>query len=111
MAWPAEAVLILAALWGCWLACVAVQAAWVQRSWVLAVVGAALLGSLFAEVSALNGDAPAGSVGGLGVVAMLLAGVALAGFAAYLLAVPPPEEELAGAPILAGPSSNPDSEA
>lgn len=111
MAWPIEALLILAALVGCWLACIAAQAAWEQRNWLLAAVAAALLASLWAEVAALNGDALGGSLGGLGVVSMLLAGLALAAFALYLLVVPPPEDAEPEPLPFPGPAVNPDSEA
>ncbi|MGC1185065.1 MAG: hypothetical protein WBA31_07940 [Candidatus Dormiibacterota bacterium] len=111
MAWPIIATLLLAALAGCWVACAAAQVAWVQRSRPLAVVAAAVLASLLAEVAALNGSALGGSVGGLGVVAMLGAGIALAAFAFYLLAPPPPDLEPEAARGLTGPAVNPDSEA
>ncbi|MGA7173366.1 MAG: hypothetical protein WCB86_10865 [Candidatus Dormiibacterota bacterium] len=111
MAWPVFAVLILIVLAGCWAACAAAQVAWTQRSRPLALVAAAVLGSLLAEVAALNGSALGGAVGGLGVVALLLGGIALAAFAFYLLTPPPPdlEPELIGRPT--GPAANPDSEA
>jgi hypothetical protein len=111
MAWPIVAILILAAFVGCWIACAAAQVAWEQRSWPLGVLAAAVLASLGAEVAALNGSALGASVGGLGVVSLLMAGVALAAFAIYLL-VPPPED---GEPEVrlgpSGPAGNPDSEA
>ncbi|HEY6538120.1 MAG TPA: hypothetical protein VI138_03660 [Candidatus Dormibacteraeota bacterium] len=110
MAWPVTAILLLSALVGCWLACAAAQVARAQRSRPLALVAVAVLISLVAEVAALNGSAPGGSVGGLGVVTLFLAGVALAAFAAYLLLPPPAELELK--PVGAtGPAANPDSEA
>jgi hypothetical protein len=111
MSWPIEAVLMVAALAGCWAACAAAQVAWVQRSLPLAVLAVAVLASLCAEVAALNGSALGGSLGGLGVVALLMGGMALAALAVYLLTPPPePAEE----PVLArltGPADNPDSEA
>jgi|GEM_PF-3946918 len=111
MAWPIVAILILAAFVGCWIVCAAAQVAWAQRSWPLWLLAAAVLASLAAEVAALNGSAAGGSVGGLGVVSLLTAGIALAAFALYLL-LPLPEEpdsELGRRP--SGPVANPDSEA
>ncbi len=111
MAWPVVAVLLLAALGGCWVACAASQVAWAQRSWPLALVAAAVLSSLFAEVAALNGSALGGTLGGLGVVTLFTAGIALAALAYYLLTPPrdEPEREPPGRPR--GPAANPDSEA
>ncbi|HUY55629.1 MAG TPA: hypothetical protein VMV23_10780 [Candidatus Nanopelagicaceae bacterium] len=111
MAWPIFAILILAVLAGCWATCAAAQVAWAQRSRPLTVVAAAVLASLLAEVAALNGSALGGAVGGLGVVSLLLGGVALAAFAFYLLTPPPPdvEPQLINGPT--GPAANPDSEA
>ncbi|HVC22692.1 MAG TPA: hypothetical protein VNH82_04610 [Candidatus Dormibacteraeota bacterium] len=111
MAWPIIAILLLAALAGCWVACASAQVAWVQRSRPLAVVALAVLAGLLAEVAALNGSALGGSVGGLGVVAMLSGGLALAAFAFYLLTPPPPDLEPETAMGLTGPAVNPDSEA
>lgn len=111
MAWPIIAILILAALGGCWVACAAGQVAWAQRSRPLGLMTLAVLISLAAEVAALNGSALGGSVGGLGVVSLLAGGISLAAFAFYLLMPPPPEREpqLIGGPT--GPAANPDSEA
>jgi hypothetical protein len=111
MAWPIVAILILAAVVGCWIACAAAQVAWAQRSWPLWVLAAAVLGSLGAEVAALNGSALGGSVGGLGIVSLLMAGVALAAFAFYLLATTPDEREPEARQRPSGPAANPDSEA
>lgn len=111
MAWPIAAILILAALAGCWVACGAAQVAWNQRSLPLAAVAAAGLASLSAEVAALNGSALGGSLGGLGVVSMLMGGIALAAFAAYLLTPPPEERDTPLHPRPTGPAANPDSEA
>jgi hypothetical protein len=111
MAWPIIAVLLLVALAGCWVACAAAQVAWAQRSRPLALVAVAVVASLLAEVAALNGSALGGSVGGLGTVAMLAAGIALAAFAFYLLTPPPPDLEPEPGPRLSGPATNPDSEA
>ncbi|HUY25731.1 MAG TPA: hypothetical protein VMV09_10595 [Candidatus Saccharimonadales bacterium] len=111
MAWPIVAILILAALFGCWTVCAAGQVAWAQRSWPLAVLAAAVLASLSAEVAALNGSALAGSLGGLGVISLLAAGIALAAFALYLLSPPADDEESEARPRPRGPAANPDSEA
>jgi hypothetical protein len=111
MAWPIVAFLLLVAMAGCWAACAAAQVAWVQRSRPLGLAAAAIVASLFAEVAALNGSALGGSVGGLGVVSMLTGGLALAGFAFYLLTPPPPDLEPETIPRLTGPAHNPDSEA
>jgi hypothetical protein len=111
MAWPIVAILILAAVVGCWIACAAAQVAWAQRSWPLGVLAAAVLVSLSAEVAALNGSAVGGSVGGLGVVSLLAAGIALAAFALYLLLPLPEEQEPEARRRRSGPAANPDSEA
>src|ERR1019366_4267017 len=66
MAWPIAAILILAALAGCWVACAAAQVAWAERSLALWGVATAVLVSLTAEGAALNGSAPAGRPGGPG---------------------------------------------
>lgn len=111
MAWPFEAILILAALVGCWAACAAAEVGWAQRSISLGVAAAAVAGSLAAEVAALNGAALGGSVAGLGIVSLLLGGIALASLAVYLLSpAPEPVEEPGPKPML-GPDRNPDSEA
>jgi hypothetical protein len=111
MAWPIITILILTALAGCWVACAAAQVAWGQRSWPLALVAAAVLASLAAEVAALNGSAVGGSLGGLGVVSLFTGAIALAAFAYYLLTPPPAElgRQLSDRPT--GPAANPDSEA
>lgn len=111
MAWPIIAILILAAFVGCWVACAAAQAAWEQRSRPLGVVAAAVLVSLASEVAALNGSAPGGSVGGLGVVSLFAGGIALAAISYYLLTPPPPQREPHRILRLTGAASNPDSEA
>ncbi|MGA8208399.1 MAG: hypothetical protein WB801_03495 [Candidatus Dormiibacterota bacterium] len=111
MAWPIVAILILAAFVGCWVACAAGQVAWSQRSWPLAVLSLAVLASLGAEVAALNGSAVGGSLGGLGVISLFAAGIALAAFALYLLRPPAEEEEPNTRPRPLGPAANPDSEA
>lgn len=111
MAWPIAAFLTLVVLAGCWVACGAAQVAWNLRSLPLAVVAAALLASLSAEVAALNGSALGGSLGGLGVVSLLMGGIALAAFAVYLLTPPSEEGEEEPAPQATGPAANPDSEA
>jgi hypothetical protein len=111
MAWPIVAILILAAFVGCWIACAAAQVAWGQRSWPLGVLAVAVVASLGAEVAALNGSAVGGSVGGLGVISLLLGGVALAALAVYLLSPPPEEQEPAVRLQPSGPAANPDSEA
>jgi hypothetical protein len=85
--------------------------AWTQRSLPLAVLAVAVLASLGAEVGALNGSAVGGSLGGLGVVTLLLGGVALAALAVYLLSPPPERPEEPALPRLSGPAGNPDSEA
>jgi hypothetical protein len=111
MAWPIAAILILAALAGCWVACAAAQVAWAQRSLALWGVATAVLVSLTAEVAALNGSALGGSLGGLGVGSLLAGGLALAAFAVYLLTPPPVklEPQLSSRPT--GPAADPDSEA
>jgi protein-S-isoprenylcysteine O-methyltransferase Ste14 len=111
MAWPIVAILILAAFVGCWIVCAAGQVAWSQKSWPLAVLAVAVLVSLGAEVAALNGSALGGSLGGLGVISLLAAGIALAAFAIYLLSPPGEEEEPGARPRPRGPAANPDSEA
>ena len=109
MAWPVEGFLLLMALAGCWAAMAALQVAWWSQSWPLAVVGLAILASLASEVSALNGAWGATLGGGIGVVTLLMAGVALAALAVYLLL--PPEPAGAAPPRPFGPAVNPDSEA
>lgn len=111
MAWPIVAILILVAFVGCWIVCAAAQVAWAQRSWPLGVLAAGVLASLGAEVAALNGSAVGGSLGGLGVVSLLTAGIALAAFALYLLLPPPEEPDPAVRRRPSGPGANPDSEA
>jgi hypothetical protein len=111
MAWPIIAILIVAALGGCLVACAAAQVAWVQRSRPLALMAVAVLASLLAEVAALNGSALGGSVGGLGVISLFTGGIALAAFAFYLLTPPPPEREPQPIDRLTGAAANPDSEA
>jgi hypothetical protein len=111
MAWPIVAILILAAFFGCWIVCAAGQVAWAQRSWALGLLAAAVLASLGAEVAALNGSAAGGSLGGLGVISLLTAGMALAAFALYLLLPPPVEPDLEVRRRPSGPAANPDSEA
>lgn len=111
MSWPIEAILIVAALGGCWVACAAAQVAWVQRNWALAGLAGAVLVSLFSEVAALNGPTVGGSLGGLGVVSMLTGGLGLTAFAIYLLTPPGEDREEPWAPGLSGPAANPDSEA
>ncbi|MGH7643482.1 MAG: hypothetical protein ACRENX_10840 [Candidatus Dormibacteria bacterium] len=111
MAWPIVAILILAALAGCWVACAAGQVAWAQRSRPLGVMTLAVVISLGAEVAALNGSALGGSIGGLGVVTLFAGGVGLAAFAYYLLTPPPPEREPTLIHRPTGPAANPDSEA
>ncbi len=110
MAWPVEAVLILTAFGGCWLAAGAGLVAWRSRSWSMAAVGALILASLGGEVAALNGSAAGGTTGGIGVASLLCAGLALAALAAYLVQ-PPPEPRIEEAHRLSGPALNPDSEA
>ena len=110
MAWPVEAVLLLMALAGCLLACAALQLAYSWRSWPLAVVGAATVASLLAEVGALNGSFGPVLSGGVGVPTLVLAGVAVAGLAVYLL-LPPPAPRSSTRHRLTGPAANPDSEA
>jgi hypothetical protein len=111
MAWPIIAILILAAVAGCWVACAAAQAAWEQQSRPLGVVALAVLVSLASEVAALNGSAPGGSIGGLGVVSLFAGGTALAAVSYYLLTPPPTERAHQLVPRLTGPANNPDSEA
>jgi hypothetical protein len=110
MAWPAEAVLLLLALAGCLLACASVQLAFLWRSWPLAVVGVATLLALLAEVGALNGSFGPDLTAGVGVPTLILAGVAVAALAVYLL-LPPPSARAADGPPPTGPAVNPDSEA
>jgi len=110
MAWPVEGLLLLLALAGCWAAMAALQAAWWSRSWPLAVVGLAILGSLVAEVGALNSSWGPTLGDGVGVVTLLLTGLALAALAVYLL-LPPPASIGPAPPPPFGPAVNPDSEA
>jgi hypothetical protein len=110
MAWPVEAVLLLMALAGCLLACVALQLAYSWRSWPLALVGSATFLALLAEVGALNGSFGPVLAAGVGVPTLILAGVAVAGLAVYLL-LPPPAHRPADRHRPTGPAANPDSEA
>ncbi len=110
MAWPVEAFLLVLALVGCWAAVAALQLAWSARSWPLLVVGLAIGASLISEVAALNGSWGATLGGGVGVMALLMAGLALVALAVYLL-LPPPETTATAPPRPFGPAVNPDSEA
>ncbi|HUY54762.1 MAG TPA: hypothetical protein VMV23_06355 [Candidatus Nanopelagicaceae bacterium] len=110
MAWPVEVLLLLVALAGCWASMAALQASWWSRSWPLAVVGLAIVASLVAEVGALNNSWGPTLGDGIGVVTVLLAGVALAALAVYLL-LPPPQPVGPAPPRPWGPAVNPDSEA
>jgi hypothetical protein len=110
MAWPAEALLILMALAGCWGAAAAIHAGWNHRSLPLLISGLAILGSLCAEVGFLNGGWGVGIGSGIGLVTVLMAGVALGALAVYLL-LPPPAPVPAAPLRPVGPAVNPDSEA
>ena len=110
MAWPMEAVLLLMGLAGCLLACASLQLAYSWWSWPLALVGAATILALVAEVGALNGSFGPVLAAGVGVPTLILAGVAVAGLAVYLL-LPPPAPRPSGLPVPTGPAANPDSEA
>jgi hypothetical protein len=110
MAWPAEALLILMALAGCWGAAAAIQVGWAHHSLPLVVTGLGILGSLCAEVAYLNGAWGVGIGGGIGLVTVLMAGVALGALAVYLL-LPPPEPVPDAPQRPSGPAGNPDSEA
>lgn len=110
MSWPVEALLLLLVLAGCTVASASVQLAWRWRSWPLLVVGLAVFGSMAAEVTALNNSWGPVLPGGVGVVTLVLAGVAVAAVAVYLLLPPPEPREEPAAPVT-GPAANPDSEA
>ncbi|MHB1854964.1 MAG: hypothetical protein ACYCS2_07900 [Acidimicrobiales bacterium] len=110
MVWPVEGLLLLVALAGCWAAMAALQASWWTRSWPMAVVGLAIMASLASEVGALNSSWGPTLGDGIGVVTLLLAGVAMAALAVYLL-LPPPNPVGPAPPRPWGPAVNPDSEA
>ncbi len=110
MGWPIEALLLLVALAGCTVAAAAIQLAWAWRSWPLLAVGLATVGSLAAEVAALNGWWGPTLPGGVATVSLGMGAAAVAALAVYLLLPPPPPRTDSRARAT-GPAANPDSEA
>ena len=110
MACPVEAALLLMAWAGCLVACASLQLAYSWRSWPLALLGVATALALLAEVGALNGSFGPVLAASVGVPTLILAGVAVAALAVYLL-LPPPTPRPADRHLPTGPAANPDSEA